>query len=176
MKLVYLDVVIVALEYFMTLRGREVVYEWVIPAILAAMGSVVYCLSGPYVTVVFLGQFTAALINLFAILVGFTIATVAVFTTTDKERNHFLSQISDRQIGVTQITWYRFIYIHLIYAIIAGIILLAMTLCSLLLIERSDFMRLMIFLVLVFGASHVLLLTMRNVTNLYYAFFDLKHS
>ncbi len=172
MKLVYTDVFLVILDYFMILERHEFVYEWGIPAAVVGGGISVHYFSGPYVTKCFLDQFIPAIINLFAILVGFTIATVTVFATADRAKNGFLAKVSDRYIGNTRITWYRYFYANLIHAIIAGIVILAASLTGLLLTEKTAGWRLVVFLVLVFGSAHVLLLTVRNVTNLYYAFFE----
>ncbi len=175
MKVVYADALFVIMDYFLAIKMREVVYEWFIPMALAGLCIGAHLIMWPFVTGEVLERFTSALINLFAILVGFTITTVAVFTTTNKANNPFLSELSTRDIGGTKITWYQFIYVNLIYGIIAGIAVLCCTLVALLIDKQSGVpnVRLTAFAVLVFGTAHVLLLTIRNVTNLYYAFFEL---
>lgn len=173
MKWVYSDFLILVFHYFALLNRREVVYEWVIPGILTTGAALVANFCGFCIDTGFLKQFVGALINLFAILVGFTITAVAVFVTIDMAKNDFLSKASSRYIFGGPITWYHFIYLNLVYAIVVGVILLGLSLGSLLLLTiDSGKLSVAIFCVLTFGTAHLLLLSMRNITNLYFAFFE----
>jgi hypothetical protein len=172
-KLAYSDFMIPVFHYFALLNRHEFVYEWVVPALLTAGACLVANFWGFCIDAGFLKQFVGALINLFAILVGFTITSVAIFVTIDRAKNDFLSKTSSRCIFGDPITWYHFIYLNLIYAIVVGVILLGLSLGSLLLLTRvTDGLSVAIFSVLTFGTAHLLLLSMRNVTNLYFAFFE----
>ena len=171
MKYCYTDFAFTILDYFSVINGKEFVFEWFVPL---AVGIASYFMAQNYVTeqaaTIFLNNFLTILTNLFAILVGFTIATVAIFTTTDASKIEVLNKLSDREIRDSKIPWFRFIYVNLIYSAVAGIVMLILTLLSqmLALIIKNE----IIIAILVTGALHSLLLSIRNTTNLYFIFFN----
>jgi len=140
--------------------------EWIIP-LAAAVSS--YYLVGRYHDDNFLNALLSNVTNLFAILVGFTVAALAIFTTTDLKKNEVLLKLSDREIRDQKISWFRFIYANLIYSAMVGVVMLIATLLSLLLKLFID--EEVITALLVWGSLHALLLTIRNITNLYFVFF-----
>ena len=172
MKKVYIDFLIPPFHYFAVLSKGEALYEWAIPAIITGIAFLIgYLLKLPF-DANFLKQYVGVLINLLAILVGFTITSVAIFVTIDMTKDGFLSKKSGRDIYGSSISWYHFIYLNLVQAIITGIIFLGLSLASFLLLAREIKCFLpVIFIILTFGTAHILLLSMRNITNLYFAFF-----
>ncbi|OPY75823.1 MAG: hypothetical protein A4E63_00234 [Syntrophorhabdus sp. PtaU1.Bin050] len=173
MKRAYIDVLIPAFHYFAVLNRGEFLYEWVIPGLITGIALLAgYFLKLPF-DATFLKQYVGVLVNLLAILVGFTITSVAVFVTIDMKKDGFLSKMSERRIYGSPITWYHFIYLNLVHGVITGIVLLGLSLASFLLLAREvRGMLPFIFIVLTFGTAHLLLLSMRNITNLYFAFFE----
>jgi hypothetical protein len=173
MKYCYTDFAFTILDYFSVINGREFIFEWLMPLLMAiASYFIVQYNIGEQSVSVFLNNFLSILTNLFAILVGFTIATVAIFTTADASKIETLNKTSDREIRGKGIPWYRFIYVNLIYSAVAGIFMLILTLLSqlLTLVVKDE----VIIAVLVMGALHSLLLSLRNITNLYFIFYEQK--
>jgi hypothetical protein len=175
MILCYSDFTHTIYDYFSTLKKREIVYEFAIPLVV----SVIYFRYGfPLVPAAnggistFFNSFNSLLINVFAILVGFTIAAIAIFTTVDSSKIELLDKDSDRKIDGAIIKNYRFIYVNLIYSAFSSIVMLAFTLSSVVLSYAVK--ELFLTTVMVFGATHILLLSMRNITTLYFVFIDPK--
>lgn len=171
MMLCYSDFTHTVSDYFSALKKREIVYEFAIPAVISA----IYFKYGfPLVPVaekgvaIFFSSFNSLLINVFAILVGFTIAAIAIFTTVDTSKIELLKKDSDRKIDGAVISNYRFIYVNLIYSAFMSILMLTFTLSSVVLSYaiKEQFLT----TVMVLGTMHILLLSMRNITTLYFVF------
>jgi len=171
MKYCYTDYVFTILDYFSIINKKEFIFEWIVPL---TFGIASYFLVQDHMIGssdnMFINNFLTILTNLFAILVGFTIATVAIFTTTDAKKIDVLNKVSDRELRGYKIPWFRFVYVNLIYSAVAGIVMLILTLLSqmLSLVVKDE----VIVCVLVAGALHSLLLSLRNTTNLYFIYYN----
>jgi len=175
MKLCYSDFTYTIRDYFEIIKKRELVYEFIIPIIMSVLFYTfifqlipIKGISG-YVT-----NFMSLLVNVFAILVGFTITAIAIFTSVDHKKIELLSKMNERKISGKCVTNYRFIYVNLIYSAFASIVMLIFTLSSfilMLLIQERVLLAL-----LIAGTLHVLLLSLRNVTTIYFTFANIKQS
>ena len=173
MILCYSDFTHTIFDYFSALKKREMVYEFIVPLITALFYfyygfSLVPSDDVPK----FFSAFNSLLVNVFAILVGFTIAAIAIFTTVDHKKLDLLIKDSDRKIHGITISNFRFIYVNLIYSAFSSIVMLAFTLSSVILSYaiKEQFLTTL----LVFGTMHILLLSMRNITTIYFVFATLK--
>ena len=168
MKWCYTDYIFTILDYFSVIRKGEFVFEWITPLFVAAA---TYCFSQSHLhlTEDVIKSFVSVLTNVFAILVGFTIAAIAIFTTADYEKNEILAKQSGRQIQGKGISYFRFVYINLIFSSVIGLLMLVLCLVVFLLTPclKED----VILSVLIFGALLNILLALRNTTNLYFIFF-----
>jgi hypothetical protein len=169
MKLYYSDFSHTIVDYFSVLKKREVAYEFATPLAISTFFFLYFPqVIPPCKQESFFSSFTSLLVNVFAILVGFTIASIAIFTTIDHEKVQFLTEKSDREIHNAQITNFHFIYVNLIYSAFVSMTMLMFTLSSYVL---SYILQLKILMgCLVFGALHVMLLTIRNITTIYLLF------
>lgn len=173
MILCYSDFTHTIFDYFSALKKREIVYEFVVPLFTSVM---YYCYGFSLVPTddisKFFSAFNSLLVNVFAILVGFTIAAIAIFTTVDHKKLDLLNKESDRKIHGNKISNFRFIYVNLIYSAFASILMLAFALSSVVLsyAVKEQFLTTL----LVFGTMHILLLSMRNITTIYFVFVNLK--
>ena len=148
------------------------VYEWLIPFILALL--VFYKVDdipGIQINCDFIKSTISILINMFAILVGFTMAAIAIFTTADISKIPILNTLSDREIHGNRISNYRFIFLNLIYSAISSLVMLLLTLVFTIFLYFDKY-SLLILAVLCFGTLHVLFLSIRNITSLYFIFFS----
>jgi len=166
-KICYTDFIFTILDYFSVIKKKEFIFEWILP-LLAGIGTHflgrTLCISEN-----FLDSFISTIINVLAILVGFTIAAIAIFTTADLKNHELLSKKSKRKIEGKEITYFRFIYINLIFSSVAG--LSALSLAVFLLILKSFFIEEIILSILVFGILFNILLALRNISNLYFSWF-----
>lgn len=172
MKFLYTDFSFTILDYISTIKKREIVYEWLLPLILSL---IVYFkiddIPGIKIDCEFIKSIISVLINLFAILVGFTMAAIAIFTTADVSKIPILQELSDREIRGNKIRNYRFVFLNLIYSAISSLIMLLSTLFFTIFLYFDKY-SLLILSFLTFGTMHVLFLSIRNITTLYFIFFN----
>ncbi len=172
MKYCYTDFIPTILDYFCTLKKGELFYEWGIPFLISG---VFYYNADYFLTSDFKKDVATILIpmltGVFAILVGFTITAIAIFTTADRAKTPILDKESDRSILDVKISYFRFVYVHLIFSAIAGLGMLVVAISSFFLLSSSLPAHQVIISILIFGTLLNILLTVRNATNLYYIFF-----
>lgn len=172
MKFIYTDFSFTILDYISTIKKREIVYEWLLPLIVSL---IVYFkvedIPGIKIDCEFIKSIISILINLFAILVGFTMAAIAIFTTADVSKIPILQKLSERKIRGNQIKNYRFVFLSLIYSAISSLFMLLVTLIFTIFLYFDKF-SLAILVILTFGTLHVLFLSVRNITTLYFIFFN----
>lgn len=172
MKFFYTDYCFTILDYICTIKKREIFYEWVLPFLLAlAVYFKVSDIPGIKINAEFIKSILSVLINLFAILVGFTMAAIAIFATADVSKIPILQNLSDRKIRGNRIDNYRFVFLSLIYSAIVCLLMLLATLFITVFLYFDKFL-LFILAFLTFGTLHVLFLSIRNITSLYFIFFN----
>lgn len=172
MKFLYTDFSFTILDYISTIKKREIVYEWLLPFIVALiLYFKVEDIPGIKIDCEFIKSIISILINLFAILVGFTMAAIAIFTTADVSKIPILQELSERKIRGNQIKNYRFVFLNLIYSAISSLFMLLVTLIFTIFLYFDKY-SLVILAVLTFGTLHVLFLSVRNITTLYFIFFN----
>lgn len=172
MKFLYTDFTFTILDYISTIKKREIVYEWLIPFTISLLVYFkVETIHGIKIDCDFIKSTISVLINLFAILVGFTMAAIAIFTTADVSKVPILQENSERKIRGNKINNYRFVFLNLIYSAISSLFMLLLTLffTVFLYFDKSS---LIILSILTFGTMHVLFLSIRNITTLYFIFFN----
>lgn len=174
MKFLYTDFSFTIIDYIFTIKKREIVYEWAIPL---AFSILVYFkvedIPGITINCDFIKSIISILINMFAILVGFTMAAIAIFTTADISKIETLRKESERKIHGKLISNYRFVFLNLIYSAISSLFMLLLTLLFTVVLYFNKY-SLLILAILCFGTLHVLFLSIRNITTLYFIFFNQK--
>jgi len=172
MKFLYTDFTFTIIDYIRTIKKREIIYEWIIPIIIS---TIVYfraeSIPGIKINCEFIKSIISILINLFAILVGFTMAAIAIFTTADITKITILQELSERTIRGNKIRNYRFVFLNLTYSAISSLFMLLITLIFTIFLYYDKY-SLLILSILTFGTLHVLLLSIRNITTLYFIFFN----
>lgn len=174
MKFIYTDFSFTIIDYIFTIKKREVVYEWIIPL---AISILIYFkiddIPGITINFDFIKAIISILINMFAILVGFAMAAIAIFTTADISKIEILGKDSERKIRGNPISNYRFVFLNLIYSAISSLFMLILTLFFTIALYFDKY-SLLILAILCFGTLHVLFLSIRNITTLYFIFFNQK--
>lgn len=172
MRFIYTDFTFTILDYISTIKKREIVYEWLLPFLISLF---VYFKAGDIpgikIDCEFIKSLISVLINLFAILVGFTMAAIAIFTTADVSKVPILQQLSEREIRGNKIKNYRFVFLNLIYSAISNLFMLMITLFFTIFLYFDKY-SLLTLAFLTFGTLHVLFLSVRNITSLYFIFFN----
>ncbi|MCP4054354.1 MAG: hypothetical protein GY739_15100 [Mesoflavibacter sp.] len=164
----YLEFLLLIADYFRTVSRRVFIFEWLIPLFI---GIGVFLL-------LFFGTTTSATIvfkdnaiNLLGILVGFSITIITILTTGQGQN---LDEIKNKKtkikINKEKITLFRLLLINFTYSVIVEVGLIIVCLIYPLLIENIKFsqnLKYAGFSVLVFLIIHIMLLTIRNLTDFY---------
>ena len=180
MKYFYSDPCLALLFYFDVVNRKEFCYEIGIPLIItSALG---ICLWQHYDVEVIKGILEAVL-DLYAILVGFTITTISIFLTSDTNKIAVLNKKSGRTIREKEIPYYQLIHLLLIYSIIIGLLIIGAIVIVLILsdivnddtVKDIKIIKILykgMFYLIIFGTFHNILLTIRNITNFYFIYFN----
>lgn len=162
----YLDFVILIIDYFKTLNIRVFVYEWILPLIISFLIGLLFISKG-LPTIV--ETFNNNVIRLLAVLVGFSI-TIIIILTTGHSRN--LEEIKKMKTKVIlnnkKISLFRLLIINLTYSVVVEInLILACLIYPFILdkIQIAPYFKIFGFSVILMLVIHVLLLNIRNLTD-----------
>lgn len=164
----YLEFLLLIADYFRTVTKRIFIFEWILPFITGiGIFLLLFFGSSTSATIVFKDN----AINLLGILVGFSITIITILTTGQgKNLDEIKSKVTDIKINNEKITLFRLLLINFTYSVIIEVSLIIVCLIYPLLIENIG-MNLIVkyagFSILVFLILHIMLLTMRNLTDFY---------
>ena len=164
----YLEFFILIADYFRTLNKRIALYEWLVPFLL---GCIIFLLlyfgSNVNATKIFKDNS----INLLGILAGFSITIITILTTGhSRNLERIKKKETEVRIGNRKVTLYRLLLINFTYSVIIEAFLIIFCLTYPLVLSNVEIPNLgkyIVFSVLVFLIIHVLLLTIRNLTDFY---------
>lgn len=164
----YLEFLLLIADYFRTVTKRIFIFEWILPFVIGVgIFLLLFFGSSTSATIVFKDN----AINLLGILVGFSITIITILTTGQgKNLDEIKSKVTDIKINNEKITLFRLLLINFTYSVIIEVSLIIVCLIYPLLIENIG-MNLIVkyvgFSILVFLILHIMLLTMRNLTDFY---------
>lgn len=162
----YLDFLILISDYYKTVDRRVFIYEWGIPFFIAIFILVLLFFNG---TTSSYQTYNTNLVRLFAVLVGFSITIITILTTgQSKNLEEIKKNIIDVRINGKKISLFRFLIINFTYTVIIEILLIIFCLISPIIIENISLrneIKYIGFSILVALTLHVLLLTIRNLTD-----------
>jgi len=157
-----------ALDYFQTVKKHEVFYEIIIPAILSVIFSwLLSCKSFG------ISKFTDFIFTFIAILIGFSITTITLLTTSsNKNIDETKKTPTERKARNRNINLYRLTLITFTYCLFMEFVILGFNLGYVLLYYLSFFKGFIkyYYAINIFLISHVILLSYRNITCLYHIF------
>jgi len=164
----YLEFLLLIADYFRTVTKRIFIFEWILPfAIGVGIFLLIFFGSSTSATIVFKDN----AINLLGILVGFSITIITILTTGQgKNLDEIKNKITDIKINNEKITLFRLLLINFTYSVIIEVSLIIVCLIYPLLIENIELnliVKYVGFSILVFLILHIMLLTMRNLTDFY---------
>ncbi len=163
----YLEFILLFFDYFKTLNKRVVIYEWVFPILFCLL--LLFC-NCKYDLSAY-KMFKDNSINILGVLLGFSIAVITIITTGGgKNLEEIKKIITGFTKGTKNITLYELILINFTYSVILEILIiigcLLMPLISNL-FQINHSIKLIIYSMMVFLVVHILLVTMRNLTDFY---------
>lgn len=164
----YLEFILLISDYYRTISKRIFLYEWLLPFIIGiGIFLLLYFGSSTSATTVFKDN----AINLLGILVGFSITIITILTTGQGQN---LDEIKNKEtkieINKQKITLFRLLLINFTYSVVIEIGLIIICLIYPLLIDNIEIdtnLKYFGFSTLVFLILHIMLLTMRNLTDFY---------
>lgn len=163
----YLEFLILTFDYFKTLSWKTIVYEWILPLLFSLICLLCYCqedFSG-------YAKFKESSINILGVLLGFSIAIITILVTgSGKNLNEIKKKKTSIQIGGDEISLYDLILVNFSYSVIMEILLILSCLTLPILnkiIYFSTNTKLILYSIMVFIVLHILLLTLRNITDFY---------
>lgn len=168
MVIMYIEYIYLIEHYFKVIKKGEASFDLYLPIIITLIGSAILYLSHAVISEDNIKDLLQTIITLLSILVGFTIASIAILTTTTEH----LNKKTERFIGDKQINLYQLSTIFFIFSLLSEILTLIIDLSALVLIfyevkliinHLNFFVALNILLV-----SHILFINIRNITNFYF--------
>jgi len=164
----YIEFFFLINDYLKTVTKRIFTFEWLLPFILSVL--IFYLLfTGKSTSVT--ETFKNNSINLLGILVGFSITIITILTTGQSKNLEEIKKIkTETKINGKLISVYRMLLINFTYSVVVEVFLIIIFLIYPLLKHNIPINRLtkyIIFSILVFLIIHILLLTIRNLTDFY---------
>ena len=157
-RYIYLEFLQLVKDYFATLRKNEFLFEWGIPMVV----SVIFYFSKTNL------QGFSIIINVLAILIGFSITTIAILSSS-KNMNKLKEILSERKIGGQRITLYQLMMITFSFMLFIEIFLLFYNLILKFFTISIHFR--ILYSLNIFFITQILLLNLRNMTNIYFISF-----
>ncbi len=161
----YIEFVFLILDYFSTINKRIFVYEWGIPLII---GIISFFLSWK-IGKPDLYPFIEETIGFIATLLGFTLAALTLFLTSNSQLEKSKEYITDKIIRGKKISLHRLLIVNYSYLIIIeSIICICFYIGKLFSFVCSGLLSTILnslFIVILF---HILLMTIRTITDLYF--------
>ncbi len=164
----YLEFLILMLDYFKTLTKRILIFEWVFPIVITVIVMFLNCESS-YIALV---AFKENSINIIGILLGFSIAIITIITTGGGKNIENIKLIKTKiLIGKKALSLFEVLLINFTYSVVIEILIilgcLVMPLMSSF-IYFNGIGKIISYSILVFSVLHILLLTLRNLTDFYF--------
>lgn len=164
----YLEFLLLIADYFRTVSKRIFFFEWLFPFLIGVgIFSLLFFGTSTSATIVFKDN----AINLLGILVGFSITIITILTTGQGQN---LDEIKNKEtkikINKEKITLFRLLLINFTYSVIIEVGLIIVCLIYPLFVENIGInknIKYIGFSILVFLILHIMLLTMRNLTDFY---------
>ena len=167
----YREPLIPVLDYFLTLKLDEFLYDLFFP-MACAIGIYFIVLKDMVIGGMF--DFIGTLVAILTILIGFSITSLSVIASNGSQNIIDLKQTSsERKIIGQEISLYQLLIITNTYSIIIEIVSLLFNLAFLFICKAKlpHFPFSIYYSVNIFLLMHVFLLILRNSTNIYHVFF-----
>lgn len=164
-----IEFLLLAADYLKTLRRRDAFLEW---GLAILIGFVTFILNYHEKNIdVLLKNLCSSAVSLLGILVGFGIAIITLLNTaTNSNIQEIKTKMTENFLGTKRLNLFEIMLINFSYSIVIGIFLLIINIFipSLLFIICNNFVFNIILSIDIFLTCHMLLLTLRNMTNFYF--------
>lgn len=166
-----IEFILLILDYFRTIKRRDFLLEWLLPILIGS-----FCFYLNYGTketkdiADALKNISSNGVSLLGVLIGFSIAVLTLLITASSQN---LTEIKSMDTGIVKagfsVTLYELLLINYSYSVVAEVLVLIMNLLiPSLAVKISPFKQKALIGIDIFLLCHVLLLTLRNITNFYF--------
>ena len=166
----YLEFLFVIKDYAVTIKLKEFIFDWILPFIFAFLFRLLFlnnlCINQ-------INDFNGYVINVFAILIGFSLTSLTILSTSNSNNiNQLKENITERKIGGKNISLYQLIFITFSFGLLVEIFSLIFSLFYFLFIKIgfSEFFIKNVFVFYLIFLIHIIFLNIRNITNFYFIF------
>lgn len=163
----YLEFLLVTADYFKTINRKIFIYEWVFPLLI----SILCIIFGCYINFENFREFKESSINILGVLLGFSIAVITIITTgSGNNLEEIKKKRTNIKIGGNNISLYDLLLINFSYSVVIEVLLIISCLLMPIIskvIGLSYNAKLVLYSIMVFIVLHILLLTLRNITDFY---------
>lgn len=164
----YIEFFILILDYFRTLTRRVVIYEIVIPTVTLICIFLVLHFKG---NVSYADELRNNLIALLGILIGFSITIITILiTSTSGNIAAIQKRKTQHTIGSRKVSVFDLLLVNFTYSVVVEIFLVVVLLIYPIILTNYDFpsvVKKVVFSILFGIVIHILLLTIRNLTDFY---------
>lgn len=164
-----IEFLLLIVDYFRTVKRRDFVLEWLCAFLI---GLLVYWLNRNNINISdLLKNISSNAVALLGVLIGFSVAVITLLVTTNsKNIDEIKAHRTKYKLGSRHITLFDLLLINYTYSVVAEIIIVILNLilpglCS---FELSNNTLNLLNALNIFLVCHVLLLTIRNMTNFYF--------
>ncbi len=175
-KWIFFEFLIPPFDYFWILKRREWVYEWIIPGLLSFLVWKYFPIipGGSAQPIDKLKDFAGLIINLVAILAGFTLAILTILVTASGDSITKLksAKSATRSLNNSLISLYQETLNNFTFVVFVEFILLLYNVSIIVLImaERAKSWANLFFALDLFLIFHIVALNLRNITNIYFIY------
>ena len=166
----YFEFLFVIKDYAVTIKFKELIFDWILPFIFAFIFRWIFLKN---LCVNEINDFNGYVINVFAILIGFSLTSLTILSTSNsKNINQLKEKIIKRKIGGKNISLYQLIFITFSFGLLIEIFALIFSLFYFLFIKigYSEFFIKNLFIFYLLLLIHIIFLNIRNITNFYFIF------
>ncbi len=166
----YLEFLLIVNDYFKTLNKKYVFFEWGLPFVIAIL---IFYLFNGFQILEPAKKFIDTSITLLGIFVGFSITVITLLNTANNDNvQEIKKSITEVTIGGRKITLFQLLLVNMTYSVVVEIISIIFNLCLPLFLFKISCNALKIILSLdLFLILHILMLTIRNITDFYFILF-----
>lgn len=163
-----LEFLLIIFDYFKSISRREFLLEIAVPFLI---GLFAFCMFDIPTIEKSFAAFSDKSVNLLGVLVGFSIAVITIFTTSSSNNiEEIKGKLTDIKIAGKVISIYDLLLLNLSYSVVVEIFILIFNLIYPLIpvVIHSDFGVKLAFATDIFIITHILFLTIRNITEFYF--------
>lgn len=175
-KYLYMEWLFPIRDYYHSMKINEILFEIIIPFIVAILCSVAYCLIGKLFHA--LNGLSELLPTIISILIGFTIMLITLLLTSSGDGiNKLKTTVTDKYLYNKPITLYQRLHIQFSHSLFSEIILLLVIFLYLFLRELNiqPLLGTVVLVIEIYLTLNILFSILRGIANLYFSFYNDKN-